>query len=27
MRIQRKINAIFHFNKMKKELNWYMDKM
>jgi len=27
MRIQRKINAIFHFNKMKKELNWYMDRM
>ncbi|MET0759794.1 MAG: response regulator [Flavobacterium sp.] len=27
MRLQKTINAIFEFKKMKKELNWYMDRM
>lgn len=27
MRLQKTINAIFEYKKMKKELNWYMDRM
>jgi DNA-binding NtrC family response regulator len=27
VRIQKIITSIFEFNKMKKELNWYMDRM
>jgi two-component system, OmpR family, response regulator len=27
VRLQKIISAVFQFNKMKKELNWYMDRM
>ncbi|WP_394991067.1 response regulator [Emticicia sp.] len=27
MRLQNIIDTIFHFQKMEKELNWYMDRM
>ena len=27
MRLQKIINNVFHFKKMEKELNWYMDRM
>jgi two-component system OmpR family response regulator len=27
LRLQKIISAVFLFNKMKKELNWYMDRM
>ncbi|UQD56683.1 response regulator [Flavobacterium sp. K5-23] len=27
MRLQKIISAIFEYRKMKKELNWYMDRM
>lgn len=27
VRLQKIITSIFQFNKMKKELNWYMDRM
>lgn len=27
MRIQKLIETIFHFQKMEKELNWYMDRV
>jgi len=27
LRLQKIITGIFHFNKMEKELNWYMDRM
>jgi DNA-binding NtrC family response regulator len=27
MRLQKIITTIFHYKKMEKELNWYMDRM
>jgi two-component system OmpR family response regulator len=27
MRLQKIIDTIFHYQKMEKELNWYMDRM
>lgn len=27
MRLQKIIETIFHYQKMEKELNWYMDRM
>lgn len=27
VRLQKIISSVFQFNKMKKELNWYMDRM
>jgi two-component system OmpR family response regulator len=27
LRLQKIITAIFHYKKMEKELNWYMDRM
>ena len=27
MRLQKNIDTIFHYQKMEKELNWYMDRM
>jgi two-component system OmpR family response regulator len=27
VRLQKIISAVFQYNKMKKELNWYMDRM
>ncbi|GGD80284.1 hypothetical protein GCM10011514_50410 [Emticicia aquatilis] len=27
MRLQKLIDTIFHYQKMEKELNWYMDRM
>jgi len=27
LRLQKIITGIFHFNKMEKQLNWYMDRM
>lgn len=27
MRLQKIIDMIFHYQKMEKELNWYMDRM
>ena len=27
VRLQKIISSIFELNKMKKELNWYMDRM
>jgi two-component system OmpR family response regulator len=27
VRLQKIITSVFQFNKMKKELNWYMDRM
>jgi len=27
MRLQKIISTIFHYKKMEKELNWYMDRM
>lgn len=27
MRLQKIIDTVFHYQKMEKELNWYMDRM
>jgi DNA-binding NtrC family response regulator len=27
VRLQKIISSVFQYNKMKKELNWYMDRM
>jgi DNA-binding NtrC family response regulator len=27
MRLQKTIETIFHYKKMEKELNWYMERM